>query len=61
MDYKAILAQHLPTFAVMGQVIKTFDLPDNELKFNITDQPSGVYFVKINFGNQSQVIRITKE
>ena len=23
MDYKAILAQHLPTFAVMGQVIKT--------------------------------------
>ena len=45
----------------MGQVIKTFDLPDNELKFNITDQPSGVYFVKINFGNQSQVIRITKE
>ena len=46
----------------LGQVIKTFDLlPDNELKLNITEQSSGIYFIKIDCGNQYQVVRITKK
>lgn len=45
----------------LGQTIKTFNPLSKDYTLVITDQPNGVYFVKIDFGGQSQTIRLVKE
>ncbi|MFM9945783.1 MAG: PKD domain-containing protein [Bacteroidia bacterium] len=45
----------------LGQVVQIGYPLDNEFIFNLTEQPCGVYFVKVEMGSLTQVVRIIKE
>lgn len=46
---------------VLGQTIVSEILPEGKNTIKIADQPAGIYFVKINFIDKQQVIKIIKE
>lgn len=48
-------------FNTLGQVIKTLNPLSKDYKLILTEQPNGVYFIKVYFDNQSQILRIIKE
>ena len=45
----------------LGQLLKTYNPVTTKFGFNLSENPSGVYFIKIDTGGQSQVLRVIKE
>lgn len=45
----------------MGQVIDVIPAGGSALKIDLTGYASGIYFVKVNFGSQTQILRIIKQ
>ena len=42
---------------LLGNSIQTVNAQSASLQINIKDQPSGIYFLKINFTNNNSVIK----
>ena len=42
---------------LLGNSIQNINVQSTSLQINIKDQPSGIYFLKINFTNNSSLIK----
>ena len=46
---------------MVGQLINTYQPISTFFELNISDKPCGVYFIKVDYGGKTQVLRVIKE